>query len=87
MPKKITIEASSHFGLWLRETLNSQGITARSLGDVMGVPPKDIRNWIAGRSIPKTYYYLLLCEGLQRLTGTHSLKWHAEASKKILKDC
>ena len=76
----------THFSKWLRQLMNRNDITIEQLADRAGVSRKDVRNWIRGRSIPKTAYFVFLLKALSQLTECEEEILYTNASTAIMKD-
>lgn len=76
----------THFSKWLRQLMNRNDITIEQLADRAGVSRKDIRNWIRGRSIPKTAYFVFLLKALSQLTECEEEILYTNASTAIMRD-
>ena len=76
----------SHFAKWLRHLMNRNDITIEQLANRAGVSRKDVRNWIRGRSIPKTAYFVFLLKALSQLTECEEEILYTNASTAIMKD-
>ena len=76
----------THFSKWLKQIMNRNDISIEQLANRAGVSRKDIRNWIRGRSIPKTAYFVFLLKALYQLTGCEEEILYLNASAAILKD-
>lgn len=53
-----------NFEEWLRAEMKAQEIKASKLGQISGVHPNTIRNYLAGRCEPTMYNVLLLVRAL-----------------------
>ena len=53
-----------NFEEWLRAEMKAQEIKAQKLGQMSGVHPNTIRNYLAGRCEPTMYNVLLLPEAI-----------------------
>jgi len=76
----------THFSKWLRQLMNRNDITIEQLANRAGVSRKDVRNWIRGRSIPKTAYFVFLLKALSQLTECEEEILYTNASTAIMKD-
>lgn len=76
----------THFSKWLRQLMNRNDITIEQLADRAGVSRKDVRNWIRGRSIPKTAYFVFLLKALSQLTECEEEILYTNASTAIMRD-
>ena len=61
-------------------------ITIEQVANRAGVCRKDVRNWIRGRSIPKTAYFVFLLKALSQLTECEEEILYTNASTAIMKD-
>ena len=61
-------------------------ITIEQLANRAGVSRKDVRNWIRGRSIPKTAYFVFLLKALSQLTEREEEILYTNASTAIMRD-
>jgi transcriptional regulator with XRE-family HTH domain len=77
---------TTHFSKWLKGIMNRNDITIEQLADRAGVSRKDVRNWIRGKSIPKTAYFVFLLKALSQLTDCEEEILYSNASRAILKD-
>ena len=76
----------THFSKWLRQIMNRNDITIDQLANRAGVSRKDVRNWIRGRSIPKTAYFVFLLKALSQLTECEEEILYTNASTAIMRD-
>ena len=76
----------THFSKWLRQLMNRNDITIEQLANRAGVSRKDVRNWIRGRSIPKTAYFVFLLKALSQLTECEEESLYTNASTAIMRD-
>mgnify|MGYP001289699876 FL=1 len=76
----------THFSKWLRQLMNRNDITIEQLANRAGVSRKDVRNWIRGRSIPKTAYFVFLLKALSQLTECEEEILYTNASTAIMRD-
>ena len=76
----------THFSKWLKQIMNRNDITIEQLANRAGVSRKDVRNWIRGRSIPKTAYFVFLLKALSQLTECEEEILYTNASTAIMKD-
>lgn len=76
----------SNFAQWLKAIMNRNDISIEQLADRAGVSRKDVRNWIRGKSIPKTAYFVFLLKALSQLTECEEEILYSNASRAILKD-
>lgn len=76
----------THFSKWLRRLMNRNDITIEQLANRAGVSRKDVRNWIRGRSIPKTAYFVFLLKALSQLTECEEEILYRIASTAIMRD-
>ena len=76
----------THFSKWLRQLMNRNDITIEQLANRAGVSRKDVRNWIRGRSIPKTAYFVFLLKALSQLTECEEEILYINASTAIMRD-
>ena len=76
----------THFSKWLKQLMNRNDITIEQLANRAGVSRKDVRNWIRGRSIPKTAYFVFLLKALSQLTECEEEILYTNASTAIMKD-
>ena len=76
----------THFSKWLRQLMNRNDITIEQLANRAGVSRKDVRNWIRGRSIPKTAYFVFLLKALSQLTECEEEILYTNASTAIMMD-
>ena len=76
----------THFSKWLRQLMNRNDITIEQLANRAGVSRKDVRNWIRGRSIPKTAYFVFLLKALSQLTECEEEILYTNASIAIMRD-
>lgn len=76
----------THFSKWLRQLMNRNDITIEQLANRAGVSRKDVRNWIRGRSIPKTSYFVFLLKALSQLTECEEEILYTNASTAIMRD-
>jgi transcriptional regulator with XRE-family HTH domain len=81
---------STHFAKWLMGIMNRNdieiAIEIAQLADRTGVSRKDVRNWIRGRSIPKTAYFVFLLKALAQITDCEEEILYLNASRAILRD-
>ena len=77
---------STHFAKWLVGIMNRNDIEIAQLADRTGVSRKDVRNWIRGRSIPKTAYFVFLLKALAQITDCEEEILYLNASRAILRD-
>lgn len=77
---------TTNFSKWLLSIMNRNDITIEQLADRAGVSRKDVRNWIRGKSIPKTAYFVFLLKALSQLTDCEEEILYSNASRAILKD-
>jgi transcriptional regulator with XRE-family HTH domain len=75
-----------HFALWLQNLLEKNNISIKQLADTAGVSTKDVQNWVKGRTMPKTSYFVFLLKALEKLTETEEEMHYLNASYAILKD-
>lgn len=76
----------TYFSKWLKQLMNRNDITIEQLANRAGVSRKDVRNWIRGRSIPKTAYFVFLLKALSQLTECEEEILYTNASTAIMKD-
>ena len=76
----------THFSKWLRQLMNRNDITIEQLANRAGVSRKDVRNWIRGRSIPKTAYFVFLLKALSQMTECEEEILYTNASTAIMRD-
>ena len=76
----------THFSKWLRQLMNRNDITIEQLANRAGVSRKDVRNWIRGKSIPKTAYFVFLLKALSQLTECEEEILYTNASTAIMRD-
>lgn len=76
----------THFSKWLRQLMNRNDITIEQLANRAGVSRKDVRNWIRGRSIPKTAYFVFLLKALSQLTECEEEILYTNARTAIMRD-
>jgi|TARA_B100000424_G_C22710548_1_gene386785 transcriptional regulator with XRE-family HTH domain len=76
----------THFSKWLKQLMNRNDITIEQLANRAGVSRKDVRNWIRGRSIPKTAYFVFLLKALSQLTECEEEILYTNASTAIMRD-
>jgi transcriptional regulator with XRE-family HTH domain len=77
---------TTNFSKWLLSIMNRNDITIEQLADRAGVSRKDVRNWIRGKSIPKTAYFVFLLKALSQLTDCEEEILYSNASRAILRD-
>ena len=76
----------THFSRWLKQIMNRNDITIEQLANRAGVSRKDVRNWIRGRGIPKTAYFVFLLKALSQLTECEEEILYTNASTAIMRD-
>ena len=76
----------THFSKWLKQIMNRNDITIEQQANRAGVSRKDVRNWIRGRSIPKTAYFVFLLKALSQLTECEEEILYTNASTAIMRD-
>tara|TARA_Y100000114_G_scaffold120803_1_gene115837 strand:+ start:214 stop:456 length:243 start_codon:yes stop_codon:yes gene_type:complete len=76
----------TYFSKWLKQLMNRNDITIEQLANRAGVSRKDVRNWIRGRSIPKTAYFVFLLKALSQLTECEEEILYTNASTAIMRD-
>lgn len=77
---------TTNFSKWLLSIMNRNDISVTRLADRTGVSKKDVRNWIRGKSIPKTAYFVFLLKALSQLTDCEEEILYSNASRAILRD-
>jgi transcriptional regulator with XRE-family HTH domain len=82
----ITLQTSNNFGRWLKTLMNRNGISTRILADKSGVSAKDVRNWIRGKALPKTAYFVFLLRALSKLVDVDECILYENAAEEILRD-
>lgn len=76
----------THFSKWLTGIMKRNQISIEQLADRTGVSRKDVRNWIGGKTIPKTVYFIFLLEALAKILDCEVEILYTNASRAILKD-
>lgn len=82
----ITLQTSNNFGRWLKMIMNRNGLTTRIVADKTGVSAKDVRNWIRGKALPKTAYFVFLIRALSKLVEVDECILYENAAEEILRD-
>jgi transcriptional regulator with XRE-family HTH domain len=82
----ITLETSNYFGRWLKSLMNRNELSTRIVADRTGVSAKDVRNWIRGKALPKTAYFVFLLRALSQLVDVEESILYENAAEQILRD-